>query len=357
MKRTVWKTSCCCWWLLIGLTATSPAPSANWAEASLETIATRVVKLYGAGGVRGIEGYQTGLLVSNKDSDSAGQLVLTVDGVLLESGEAIVVFSNGDRYTGQVVGSDSLTGIAVLRIATEETLRGFDWGDTASATDTVPAPGERVHVLSNAFNIAVGGEPVSLQRGVVAAVVPLPAARRGPPLLAVAPVLLVDCVTSNPGTAGGAVVDLEGRLLGMVGKELKNSETGTWINYALPTPLLREALARAIIPQSQPAQRSREATFSSSLPRLNSYGIHLIPSISVRTPAYVEQVGVGSVAAAAGLRCDDLIVLVEGRSVATTVDAQREILFFLGQEGTARLTVLRGEELIRIELTVRGANE
>ena len=348
--------------IALGGVMASPAWCANRTDASWKSVASRVVKLYGAGGVSGIEGYQTGLLVSDSARHSPGQLVLTVDGVLLESGEAIVVLSNGDRYTGRVAGVDLLTGVTVLRMDSEETLTAFDLNPPTPG----PVPGDRIRVLSNAFNIAVGDEPVSLQQGVVAARVPLHRARRVPPLLSASPVLLVDCVTSNPGAAGGAVVDLDGQLFGMVGKELRSDESGTWVNYAVPTPLLHEALARAMATDTDSATGESTATPSSTLPSIRpqqalqqmvAYGIHLIPAISLRTPAYVEQIRPDSPAANAGLLHNDLIVLVDGRSTATLADAQREILSSLAQESKTQLTVLRGEELISIELMVGVAHE
>ena len=36
------------------------------------------------------------------------------------------------------------------------------------------------------------------------------------------------------GAAGGVLTDRQGRLLGMLGKELRNSLTNTWLNYAIP---------------------------------------------------------------------------------------------------------------------------
>src|SRR5436190_409826 len=45
---------------------------------------------------------------------------------------------------------------------------------------------------------------------------------------------LLDAITNNPGAAGGALVNLKGQLIGVVGKEIKNSLSETWMNYAIP---------------------------------------------------------------------------------------------------------------------------
>src|SRR5437763_1438848 len=47
-------------------------------------------------------------------------------------------------------------------------------------------------------------------------------------------VYVVDAITNNPGAAGGALTTRKGDLLGIIGKELRNELTNTWINYAVP---------------------------------------------------------------------------------------------------------------------------
>ena len=47
-------------------------------------------------------------------------------------------------------------------------------------------------------------------------------------------VYVIDAITNNPGAAGGAITTRKGELLGIIGKELRNELTNTWINYAMP---------------------------------------------------------------------------------------------------------------------------
>ena len=88
--------------------------------------------------------------------------------------------------------------------------------------------------FSNLFGIATGDEPVSMLHGVVSAVAPLDARRGAFATNFRGDVYVVDAAANNPGAAGGALTDSQGRLLGMLGKELRSSLTGTWLNYALP---------------------------------------------------------------------------------------------------------------------------
>src|SRR6185295_10367940 len=92
----------------------------------------------------------------------------------------------------------------------------------------------RVFAFSNLFGIAAGDEPVSMLHGVISAVAPLEARRGAFSNNFHGNVYVVDAAANNPGAAGGALTDSHGRLVGMLGKELRSSLTDTWLNYALP---------------------------------------------------------------------------------------------------------------------------
>ena len=42
------------------------------------------------------------------------------------------------------------------------------------------------------------------------------------------------------------MVDSQGKLVGMLGKELRDASTGVWLNYALPASALRETIGDII---------------------------------------------------------------------------------------------------------------
>ena len=300
----------------------------------------RVVKLYGAGGLRGLESQQTGLLVS---SDG---LAMTAATALLESGEATVVTSVGDRYTGTVEAVDRLTGIALIKIESSE--QSLPFFDLEVARE--PRVAERVWALSNAFGIAAGHESASVQQGVVSGVAALDAAGpfTAPPGLR--EVLVIDAIVSNPGATGGAVVDSQGELLGMIGRETRSRATGGWINHALPTRVLRDTLVRMLSGLRNEDAEATEATADpyTARARVAAAGIVLVPAINQQTPAYVEQVPEDSPAWLAGLRADDLIVAVGGRTAPAVWEAPQQMLA-ASREGRVALTVLRDKEIVEIE--------
>jgi S1-C subfamily serine protease len=315
------------------------AATATLAEQPQQTIAAaarKVVKIYGAGGLRGLEAYQSGLIVSPDGR------ILTALSTVLDSEQIDCVLDDGRRFQATLVGVDPRREIAVLSIAAEE-LPAF----VLEASARVP-PGTRVVALSNLFGVAVGDERVSAQRGVVSAVVPLEARRGAAEAPYTGDVYVLDCTTNNPGSAGGAVVDSRGRLVGMLGKELRATTSGIWLNYALPSDELAKGTAEILAGTAlSAANAAATATFD---PR--RLGIVLVPDLLDKTPPFVESVEDDSAAVRAGLRADDLVIAVNGRSTASREALQRA-LGALAAGDPVRLSLVRGGRIVEADLGPR----
>ena len=140
----------------------------------------------------------------------------------------------------------------------------------------------------------MGDEQPSVQSGFIAAKTDLHARRGVWESAYRGPVYVLDAVTSNPGSAGGALTDVEGRFLGMLGMELRNTHTHTWLNFALPAA----ELAKAVDAISE-GTASKTVVATDILPErafdLDAVGVSLLPRVLERTPPYVDMVkrGVG----------------------------------------------------------------
>ncbi len=322
--------------LMIGLATPVALAEEPGPQQLIATVARNVVKLYGAGGLRGLEAYQTGILISPD-----GQ-ILTAASTVLDSEQIDCVLDDGRRFEARLVGIDPGRELALLRIEAAD-LACFTLAEGMAEA----SPGTRVLALSNMFGVAAGDERATAQRGVVAAVVPL-AARRG---AAEAPfrgdVYILDCTTNNPGAAGGAVIDARGRLLGMLGKELRSTAAGIWLNYAIPAAELARGRDAILNGEAADAIDDRTPRFD---PRL--LGAILVPDLLDRTPPFVESVDPGSAAARAGLAADDLVIAVGPRTV-TTRDRVEAALGALAEGDIVKLTVIRGGRLVEVNLGPR----
>lgn len=293
------------------------------------------VKIYGAGG-GGLVAYQSGFLVS-----PIGH-VATVWSHVLDV-EPIVVLDDGRRFNSKIVGFEPRLELAVLKIEATE----LPYLELAAGLPEVADP---VLAISNLFGIAAGGEPASVMQGGISAITRLDA-RRGTFKTAYSgTVLILDLVANNPGAAGGAVVGADGQAVGMLGKELRDAAAGVWLNYALPSQSLREAIGDIVAGRAVVAADDSQPM----LPRDRAHdprtlGVGLIPDVLENTPAFVDRVVPGSAAARADLRPDDLILLIGN----IRIDGQRtlkETLRRIDRRDPVILTLQRGARILTAEL-------
>jgi S1-C subfamily serine protease len=293
----------------------------------------KTVKLFGAGGM-GLESYQSGFFVSAEGH------ILTVWSTVLDVSDIIAVTSDGRRLQAQVVGVDPNLELAVLK--TDQPAPDF-----FSLTSTRDAnAGDRVLAISNLFGIAAGNEMSSLQKGVVMTITELRARRGNFQSVYQGPALIIDAMTNNPGAAGGALIDLEGVLLGILGKELRDTNANIWINYALPVSKFKTSVDSII--QGKAIVRAGLSRKTADRPAsLAGMGIVLVPNILNRTPAYVDLVIPDSPAAAAGLKPDDLILFVNSQRIASQTTLVDE-LKYIDRGDAIVLLVQRQNSLVEV---------
>jgi len=327
-------------WLALVFVAVLAAPAAASPPSLAEVIRDvqpKMVKIYGAGGYRGLEAYQSGLLVSSQGH------ILTLWSYVLDTSYITVSLNDGRKYQAELVGADPRLEIALLKIEAEDT-PCFAL-DEAVQLDR----GARVLAFSNLYGVATGNEPTSVLHGVVAAKTRLDARRGVFKTPYKGEVYVLDAMTNNPGAGGGALTDRRGRLVGVIGKELKNSLDNTWLNFAIPISALAESVA-AIREGRAPEAVTEEDELPTDPATLEALGIATIPNLLDKTPPFIDAVRDGSPAARAGLRPDDLIIFV-GEDMVQSRDMVVERLRRIDRREPVRLMVMRQEELIEVTLT------
>src|SRR3989304_10102389 len=75
----------------------------------LERVQTKMVKIHGAGGVRGLEAYQSGFLISSEGH------VLTVWSYVLDTDYVTVTLDAGRKFEGKLAGAEPRLELAVLK--------------------------------------------------------------------------------------------------------------------------------------------------------------------------------------------------------------------------------------------------
>ncbi|HZZ27721.1 MAG TPA: S1C family serine protease [Pirellulales bacterium] len=326
--------------LLAALLVIAPlVPSSAYASKTTDIVRDaqhKTVKIYGAGGLRQLESYQSGFLIS------ADGYVLTVFSHVLDSDTITITLDDGRRLEGKLIGADPRLEIAVLKVDTAD-LPHFDLQQALPGVE-----GTRVLAFSNVFGVATGDEPVSVLHGSIVAVTTLTARRGAYETAYKGTVYVLDAMTNNPGAAGGALTDSQGKLLGLLGKQLRNSRNNIWLNYALPANELLPAI-EAIESGQARTVASRPATAPNKGLTLADLGLVLVPNVLERTPPFIDSVRADSRATQAGIRTDDLVVFVDDQLIQSCNALVTE-LRRLDPDADVHFTLLRAGELIEVTL-------
>jgi S1-C subfamily serine protease len=362
---------------LVAVAAAFATPSSGSAADPLADVVEKanrkLVKVFGAGGFSRLNNFGSGIVIS-KDG-----YIVTVASQLLDTADLVVHLYDGQRLKAQVIVTEPLLDVALLKVRVEgkkiDEPNGLDldYFDFDEAEKRGPAAtGDWVIGLSNTFEIALRDEPLSVQRGVVSAYTKM-AGRRGIfEFPYTGDVYIVDAITNNPGAAGGALLNRKGELLGIIGRELKNSQSDTWMNYAIPVGAKMDVKEKVKVKDKDGKEVEEEKTRTLSIGEVvrlkekynpvkrdkpiggqgGYHGIIFVPNILERTPAYIEDVVPGSPADKAGLRPDDLVSFVDGEPIVS-IKAFDEYIKKNTRAGTVlRLEVRRGEALQTVELTL-----
>ena len=238
------------------LLAARPAAAGPSLSHVIAQVQPKIVKIFGSGGLRGLAD------VSKRISDLGRRL-------RADRLEPRARHRRSDRDSRrrpkvhrQAGRRRSAIGIGGAEDRSHRTLPFFDLSAPVPA-----AEGTRVLAFSNLFGVATGDEPASVLHGTIAAVTTLDARRGAYETPYQGPIYALDAMTNNPGAAGGALTDLHGRLLGVLGKELRNARNNIWLNFAIPTAefassieaIRRARRRRAPKEQAQEARQSADA--------------------------------------------------------------------------------------------------
>ena len=284
----------------------------------------RVVKIYGGSAGR-VKGYSSGIIVSDD-----GRIV-TMQGVYLDSSQVRVTLPDGESYTASMVRRDRTQQLALLKIDAE-TPNFFELSEKR-----VARKGDWVIAVSNAFKVADGREPLSVNLGIVSLATSIEARFNRRDVAYDGELVLIDAITSNPGAGGGAVVNTEGELVGMIGKIIDSSETNTRLNYAVPVSSLYQFV------------NAKTSQIAATEPKIEKkpveLGVRLFRMDGPRGLCYIDRVIPRSPAAAAGLRRDDLIISVGGEK-ADNIRQYEQIVETLSPGKEVVLIIKRGTDLL-----------
>ena len=270
--------------------------------------------------------------------DGAGSaVVITPDGFTLTSahvvertdGTGLASFVDGREIDFQVVGSDPLSDLAVLRLDSRD-LTAASLGDAEDLR-----VGQLVVAIGNPHGYAG-----SVTAGVVSALGrSLPVGARGGPRRLVENVVQTDAAL-NPGNSGGALVDGRARVVG-----INTAVAGVGLGLAVPV----NDVTRRIVATLMADGRVRRA-YLGLLGGSRPLPPRVAGRLGRRHGIEVIEVVEGSPAARAGVRAEDLLVELDGVVLADMDDLQR-VMTDERIDRPLAATVIRGGEMRRMTVT------
>jgi S1-C subfamily serine protease len=273
---------------------------------------------------------------SSRGGEGAGSaVVITPDGFLVTSAHVVdgaqrgtAVLTDGRELSLEVIGADPLSDLAVTRVRGDD-LTAATLGDA----DTLRV-GQLVVAIGNPLGL--GG---TVTAGVVSALGRTLPTRTSGATRIVENVVQTDAAL-NPGNSGGALVDSNGRVVG-----INTAVAGVGLGLAVPI----NDITRRIIGALMTEGRFRRAYLGIA------GGYRALPPRLVERLGRDAGIGVAEVmerspAERAGLRAKDVILEVDGLSVTSAGDLQR-LMFGDAIGRPTDLLVVRGDEVIHIEAT------
>jgi S1-C subfamily serine protease len=237
-------------------------------------------------------------------SVSEGGLLLTSAHVVEGATRGVAAFADGGEYDMEVVGSDALSDLALVR-ARNARLETIEVGDAD-------------HLRVGQLVVAVGnplGYAGSVTAGVVSGLGRSLPTRWGSGRRIVENVIQTDAAL-NPGNSGGALADSRGRLVG-----INTAVAGVGLGLAVPLDGTTRRILNALNREGR-VRRGYLGIAGGSQPLPTAAAERLGRKGAIGVMEVVED----SPAAQAGLLAGDLIVAVGGKSVSKAKDLQAHMI-------------------------------
>jgi serine protease Do len=222
---------------------------------------------------------------------SSDGLILTNAHVVRDAKEVTVRLADRREFAAKVLGSDSATDIAVLRIEAKG-LPAVRLGDPKS-------------LMVGDYVLAIGA-PYGLEQTATSGIVS--AKGRSLPGDAYVPFIQTDAAV-NPGNSGGPLFDAAGNVVGINAQIYSRTGGFQGVSFAIPIDV-----AMKVRDQIVATGRAQHARLGVSVQDLNQ---QLAESFGLKRPdgAVVASVDAKSPAASAGLKAGDVILAIDGETM------------------------------------------
>lgn len=266
------------------------------------------------------------------ESGAGSGVVMTQDGYIITNNHVVegastikVTLYDGTEYTATLVGADSQTDIAVIKVEAEGLVPAV-LGDSDQL-----AVGQEVLAVGNPLG-TLGG---TVTNGIVSAL------NRSISVEGQTMTLIQHNAAVSPGNSGGGLFNLNGELVGIVNAKYSD-EDAEGLGFAIPVNTAK-AVAQELISNGYVTGRP-------------ALGVSVISGTTAQqyfgsTGVYIVEVVEGGGAASAGLQQGDRILSIDGKLVDTT-DELTDALTAYTAGDTVELQVARKGQLFTVQVTL-----
>ncbi len=266
--------------------------------------------------------------------------VITNNHVVEGADEVTVVMMDGTRYEAEVIGTDAVSDVAVIKVD-QENLPFMSVGnsDDVRVGQWVLAFGSPLsESLSNTVTAGIVSATGRLQGGFAP-----PQSQQGPSQIHN---FIQTDAAINPGNSGGPLVDLNGRLIGINTAIISRTGGNQGIGFAIPVNTVQD-VADQLIEHGRVDRARLGVSFG---PASQS----LIQALDLpRGAAVISSVTPGSAAERAGIEAGDVIVAINDKELTNHLQLSQRIGAMHPGE-TATLTVVRNDERRTFEVQLGG---
>ncbi len=256
--------------------------------------------------------------------------IITNNHVIKNSQELSVTLNNNKTYKAEIIGTDSETDIAVLKINADEDLPVVNFGDSDQAKI-----GEWVLAVGNPFNLTS-----TVTAGIISA-----KSRSLDPTGRNAHSFIQTDAAVNPGNSGGALVNTNGELIGI--NTAITSQTGSYVGYSFAVP---SNIARKIYMDILEYGNTQNGVLGITAGVLNSASAEEF-GVDDTEGVFVNDVTKKSGAEKAGIKKGDIIKQLDHIEISKFEDL-KGYLKTKRPNDVVNVKLLRNDELLTIPVTI-----
>ncbi len=254
--------------------------------------------------------------------------IITNNHVIASAREISITLNNNKSFIAELVGTDTDTDIALLKIDTDEDLPFITFGDSDDAKI-----GEWVLAVGNPFNLTS-----TVTAGIISAKARDLTGRSEQSFIQ------TDAAV-NPGNSGGALVNSSGELIGI--NTAISSQTGSYIGYSFAVP---SNIARKVVNDIMEYGNVQNGILGVVGGTLNSKAAKKY-KLNTTEGFYVSDVEKDTGADKAGIRSGDVIKKIDNIDISKFSDL-RGYLKTKNPNDIINVEVLRDDEIKNIQVTL-----